>query len=96
MTKEQFIKQIELMQSFNTKIDQFVKLGMDLIDTPLYEIPARMFDNFIELVCTEEGLNLVFWWLCKDDEVIYDNGEPVNIETIDQLYDYMNKNNLFV
>lgn len=88
------------MQSFNDKIDQFIELGMNLVETPLFDIPAKMFDNFIDSVCTEEGSDLVFWWLYEDvDKVIYglsNNEENFSLDTIDQLYDYMDKNKLFL
>lgn len=97
MTKEQFIKQIELMQSFNDTIDQFVELGMNLVETPLFNIPAEMFDNFIDSICTEDGSELVFWWMYEEvDKVIYVDGKEIHLDTLDQLYNYLRENNLFL
>lgn len=102
MDRELFAKQINLMKSFNHKIDQIEDFGIDLVETPLFDIPAQMFDNFVDSVCTDEGADLVFWWLYEDvDKVICENiGEAeeqkISLGTVYQLYEYLEKNKYFV
>lgn len=103
MTKEQFIKQIESMQEFNRVIDVlYDNLNIDLVESSLFSIPARMFDDFIEIVCTDEGSDLVFWWMYEDvDKALYEtlkdeSENKISLETIDELYDFMNANNMFL
>ena len=66
----------------------------------------QLFDNFIETFgFTDEGSDLFYWWMYEDvEKVIYEKPEPdlfnnseekieVKVETIDELWDYMTKNN---
>lgn len=102
MDRELFAKQINLMKSFNHKIDQIRDFGIDLVETPLFDIPAQMFDNFVDSVCTDEGADLVFWWMYEDvEKVIFEKigeGEEqkIPLETVYQLYEYLDKNDLFI
>lgn len=96
MDREVFVEQLNFMQSFNTKIDQLKDLGIDLINSDLYELPAKMFDNFIYSICTEEGSDLVFWWLYEDvEKVLIENDKKITLNTVYQLYDYLTENKLF-
>ena len=102
MDRELFVKQIQLIQQLNTKTDQLKDIGINIIESPLYDIPAKLFDNFIETVCTDDGVDLVFWWLYEDvDKVICENiGEAeeqkISLGTVYQLYEYLEKNKYFV
>lgn len=102
MDRELFVKQIQLIQQLNIKTDQLKDIGINIIESPLYDIPAKLFDNFIETVCTDDGVDLVFWWLYEDvDKVICENiGEAeeqkISLGTVYQLYEYLEKNKYFV
>ena len=102
MDRELFVKQIQLIQQLNTKTDQLKDIGINIIESPLYDIPAKLFDNFIETICTDDGVDLVFWWLYEDvDKVICENiGEAeeqkISLDTVYQLYEYLEKNKYFV
>lgn len=103
MIKEKFIEQINLMQEFNHKIDQIQEFGIDLVDTPLFDIPAKMFDNFIDSICTEDGGDIVYWWMYEDcKKVVYETlgtseeKQEIPVETVEQLYDYLLKNEMFL
>lgn len=102
MDRELFAKQINLMKSFNYKIDQIKDFGIDLVETPLFDIPAQMFDNFISAVCTDEGEDLVFWWMYENvEKVIFEHDEEGNekkipLETVYQLYEYLDENDLLI
>lgn len=101
MNKELFIKQIELMQKFNNLMDTLESLSVNLVLSDLFTYPAIMFDNSIEFICTDEGSDLVFWWMYESvPKVIYekvgDEEVETSVETLDELYDYLNKHNLFL
>lgn len=102
MDRELFVKQINLIQQLNTKTDQLKDIGINIVESSLYDIPAKLFDNFVEAVCTEDGADLVFWWLYEDvDKVICENvGEAeeqkISLDTVYQLYEYLEKNKYFV
>ena len=102
MDRELFVKQIQLIQQLNTKTDQLKDIGINIVESSLYDIPAKLFDNFIETVCTDDGADLVFWWLYEDvDKVICENiGEAeeqkISLGTVYQLYEYLEKNKYFV
>lgn len=102
MDRELFVKQIKLIQQLNIKTDQLKDIGINIVESSLYNIPAELFDNFIETVCTDDGVDLVFWWLYEDvDKVICENvGEAeeqkISLDTVYQLYEYLEKNKYFV
>ena len=87
MDRELFAKQINLMKSFNHKIDQIRDFGIDLVETPLFDIPSQMF---------------VFWWMYEDvEKVIFEHDEEGNekkipLETVYQLYEYLDENDLLI
>ena len=87
--KDQFVKQINLILEFNAKIDQLKDLGIDLIETPLCDIPMRLFDNYVETICTEQGSDIVFGWLYED----YKKDE---LNTVYKLCEYLNDNKYFI
>lgn len=101
MKKENFVKAIELMKAFNDKVDLLSdNLNIDIIESDFYSIPAQLFDNFIESVCTEDGAELVFWWMYEDvEKVIYESDESsekvYHLDTVDDLFNYMCQNNYF-
>ena len=101
MKKENFVKAIELMKAFNDKVDLLSdNLEINIIESDFYSIPAQLFDNFIESVCTEDGAELVFWWMYEDvEKMIYESDESsekvYHLDTVDDLFNYMCQNNYF-
>lgn len=101
MKKENFVKAIELMKAFNDKVDLLSdNLNIDIIESDFYSIPAQLFDNFVESVCTEDGAELVFWWMYEDvEKMIYESDESsekvYHLDTVDDLFNYMCQNNYF-
>lgn len=101
MKKENFVKAIELMKALNDKVDLLSdNLNINIIESDFYSIPAQLFDNFIESVCTEDGAELVFWWMYEDvEKVIYESDESsekvYHLDTVDDLFNYMCQNNYF-
>lgn len=90
--------QMDMMQKFDEYIDSIAhKLKIELYETPLFEYPSNMFDNFIYSHFTEEGSDLIFWWMYEDvPKIIYQDtifGEvETNIEDIEDLWKYLISN----
>lgn len=90
--------QMNMMQNFNEYIDSIAhKLKIELYETPLFEYPSVIFDNFIYSHFTDEGCDLIFWWMYEDvPKIIYQDtifGKvETNIEDIEDLWKYLISN----
>lgn len=103
LTFEEFKEQIDLIKAVNENLDELNKLHFDIFDTDLINNCLKIFDNFILSHFTEEGSDLVFWWLYDDvKKVIYETVTPdiftkeskeieINVEKIEGLWEYMIK-----
>ncbi len=95
MTKEQFIKRMNLIQNFQSE-QQTLSVLIDKI-TDGYNIVTigdYLVDEIINMIEEDLGYNdILAWWLYEDvDKVIYDNEEEISVRTLEELYDYMIKN----
>ena len=77
MKLEDFKHLIDHKIKFDNDLELIERLtGIRLIDSNLITDSYNMFDAAIALSFTEEGQDLVFWWLYEDvDKVIYINIE---------------------
>lgn len=95
ITKELFIEQIKLAKEYDKYLDSIDNnLKIDLFETPLHEIPMKMFDIFIESHFTDEGQDLIYWWMWEDvPKVLYFDtifGESkIDLENIEDLWRYL-------
>lgn len=97
MTKEQFIEVIKFHKQSTDNLNEYYKMGLDLLDNknspvePLFKVINILFDS----IYTEEGVEWISWY-------IYDNnygemgltafdGEIQICKNIDELYDYIQK-----
>ena len=97
MTKEQFVEVIKLHKQSTDNLNEYYKMGLDLLDNknspvePLFKAIDILFDS----IYTEEGVEWISWY-------IYDNnygeqgltafdGEIQICKDIDELYDYIQK-----
>lgn len=90
--KEELKKNILLWKEFLTEWDKNPILNRE---SNLYELPGRIFDNFMCEVLTEWGADLLFWWLYEDvNKIIYykDESSSIDVNKLDDLLDYMYKN----
>ena len=108
VTKEQFKEIINLHKTFNDELDKisetlFGNSYSSLIECKFAESANIMFDKFIEILLTEEGEDLLYWWIYEDvDKIIYyktpdtlfEKGkeESRSVESFDNLWDYMIEN----
>ena len=108
ITKGQFIKFITEYKNFNEAIERIDKAisgknwGLNLFECDWYNSVGIMLDIFLDSHFTEEGCDLINWWLFEDvDKIITQkvnpdlfNGESkieYNVEDIEDLWDYIQK-----
>lgn len=92
--KDEFVNLVKLMQKFNNFMQELLNEGLNLYDSRVYDLPAQIFDGFLESHFTEHGSDLVFWMMYETaPKVIYeedDNGRvEYEVDTPEKLYDYM-------
>ena len=82
---------IENLQEFNKLSDNLRReYSIDITESFIGEALYRIFDTFISVIFTEEGEDLIFWWLYEDiNKVIHTDDKEINIENIVDLYTYL-------
>lgn len=99
MKKETFLKLVHTLTSVDESYESLFKLGIDIIDHPLLnEINNTIYD-VIKDTYGEGGLDWVEWWTYEKLSnpelkafVPNENGEDIEIRTIDDLYNYLEQN----
>jgi len=98
MTKEQFIKRIQLIQNFHSEQETLGVLIDKITDGyPIVTIGDYLITEMIDMI--EENLghkDILEWWLYEDvEKIIYnlDNTVFADVTKIEDLYDYMTNNN---
>lgn len=67
-------------------VDKLYDLKVDIVDSPIYNYGVIL-DSLLRRVYNTEGIDIINNWLY---ELGY-NKENSDIESIDKLYDYVNK-----
>ena len=94
MTKEQFIKRIQLIQNYRSEQDALSAL-IDKISEgfAVVTIGDYLIDEIINMINEDlhiEDRDLLFWWLYEDvEKVIYDGDKEISVRTLEELYDYI-------
>lgn len=93
MSKEELLKAFQLMDEFNAAIDSLSNLGVEVVESPLFNTAACLFDMLIASNYTEEGQDWINWWyfersLHPDNKAYNDAGEEI-CRTFDELYEYV-------
>ncbi|HQD92637.1 MAG TPA: hypothetical protein PK924_05120 [Bacilli bacterium] len=98
MTKEQFIKRMELIQNFHSEQETLQVLINKLTDGySVVDMGNYLVDELVNIITEElhiKDKDLLYWWLYEDiEKIIYDADEKplYNVETLDGLYDYIIK-----
>lgn len=87
-------KVISLSKDTEKIINSLQDLNIDLVESPLYYNFGMLFDTFIITHFTEEGSDLIFWWMFESvPKVIYDGETEVDVESIEDLWKYLELNN---
>ena len=99
ITKEQFVKRIQLIQNFHSEQETLGVLINKITDGyPIVTIGNYLITEMIDMI--EENLghkDMLEWWLYEDvEKIIYnlDNTVFADVTKIEDLYDYMTNNNL--
>jgi hypothetical protein len=108
ITKEQFIKFITEYKNFEEAIDRIDQAvsgrswGLNLFECDWYNSVGIMLDTFLDSHFTNNGCDLVTWWLFEDvDKLITQKVDPdlfngeseieYDVEDIEALWDYIQK-----
>ena len=103
ITKEQFIKFITEYKNFEETIDKiYQNWGLSLVECDWYNSVGIMLDTFLDSHFTNNGCDLVTWWLFEDvDKLITQkvNSDLFNeeseieydVEDIEAFWDYIQK-----
>lgn len=91
MKLEDFKHLIDHKIKFDNDLELIERLtGIHLIDSDLITDSYNIFDAAIALSFTEEGQDLVFWWLYEDvPKIIYIEDTKIDVEDIEDLWNYM-------
>lgn len=105
LTEEQFIKFIGAIQEFNESLDNISKVLFGnkhygcLSESKLCTNAYFIMDIFIDSHFTEEGSDLVYWWLYEDvpkiiyePENLFEGEREINVEDVEDLWKYLNSN----
>ena len=97
---ETFERAINLNKGFFDKIDELRKdFELDFGESFLYNGFAYLFDTFVESHFTDDGADLVFWWLYEEcPKEITDAGEVYDVEDIKDFWNFLmeNKDEYFI
>lgn len=92
MDKESFIKTINKYKQFIDTSNKLYDLGIDLCEGVISDSIDTIFDAWLVEFLNEEDIDTIYWWLFEDvDKIIYDGDEKINVEKIEDLYDYLCK-----
>lgn len=104
LTKKEFIKFIEYYQKFSDGVDRFdcAVTGKSyptlFFETDWFKAVGKMLDIFLDSHFTEEGCDLITWWLFEDvDHIVYETpnlfseGKQIeyDINDIEDLWRYI-------
>lgn len=91
MKKEDLKLAIELLEKFNTYIDKLQSVGIDMIETPLFDCFGRLFDLLIKSHYRNEGQDWINWFLFEkghNSEIkAYDKNNKEICRDFNELYD---------
>ena len=97
MTKEQFVKRIQLIQNFHSEQETLGVLIDKITDGyPIVTIGDYLITEMIDMI--EENLghkDILEWWLYEDvEKIIYnlDNTVFADVTKLEDLYDYLVNN----
>jgi len=92
MTKEQFVKRMNLIQNFHSEQQTLAGLIDKITDGyNVVTIGDYLVSELINMI--EEDLDykdILGWWFYEDvDKVIYYKEKEISVRTLEELYDYM-------
>jgi hypothetical protein len=102
MTKETFLKIVEILQRTESNIDVLNKMGIDLIDSHFSNDIYFLSNHIIKQEYRDTGLDWFLWWVyelpdlkkrmnSKETYAKDPNGDPIILDNAEQLYDFLEK-----
>lgn len=96
ISREEFIKTIQLIQNFHSEQDTISTLMEKITDGYcVVSFGNYLIDKVIDLLNLNTGVkdkDLISWWLYEEvDKIIWVCDEEIKVETLDQLYNYIIK-----
>lgn len=93
LTKEEFKKVIDIYNGWVDNVEKLsevlTKSRYSLYESPIIDDVGKLFDCFIDSHFTEEGSDLVYWWIYEGvPKEIYEGDKVISVETIDELWNY--------
>lgn len=98
VSKEDFVKLLKGQIQQMYRVDQIVSiLGSSLIDLDVINYGDTLFNNIMNILFDEEGVDTVDWWLYeknfRPDYKMWDrDGNEIPTETTDDLWEIIKNN----
>ena len=91
LTLEALKEILEFHKKFTDYTDKLADLGIELIDTPVWNNFYEMFDKIIIISFNEVQADYIFWWLYEDvEKIIYhSDGSKTDVTELEDLYKYL-------
>ena len=98
MEKDQFIKRMQLIQNFHSEQETLNLLIDKLVDGfPVVDMGNYLVNEILEMIneiMEIKDEDLLSWWLYEDvEKIIYDEDKEISVRTLEELYDYIKKEN---
>ncbi len=95
LTKEQFIKAIELVQQFNKSLDSLYEEKIDFTNSTLFTSFSELSDLFWISHFTTDGVDWINWWLYERVDIISgeilaafdEDDNEIDVSSPDKLWD---------
>lgn len=88
ISKKDFVSIVTDYQKFTDLIDKLYKLGVNLIEGDLHELPCKQFDKLVTLFFDEEGEDWISYYLYENpDKRYFVDEEEKKLETLDDLWE---------
>lgn len=90
LSKEHFIKAMQINLQINNFVDKLSELNIDIIESDIFTNIGLLFDTFVESHFNDEGQDLVFWWMYEDvPKILYVDGEAIQVENVEDFWNFL-------
>ena len=107
MVYEKFKEVIDAIRKADDFMENAHKIGIDLIDSPIYEVMPSLYRPFFSYVFGEDGNDWIEWYLYElptirrkghDKDEVYatdSDGKPIDVSSDKSFYDFLVRDYLF-
>ena len=100
MTRDNFIKMIDLAEDFIKESDRWDSFGIEIFEMPIYTIPWDMFEVCIKDNFNSDGIDWIHWYLWErlsinTNEVLAcfdEDGKEFYVNTASDLWELVKDN----